>query len=198
MTKTHKCEPTELRKIRINEMENHVSDIISYIGDTPEREGLLKTPHRVVRTWRELFAGYQESPESILSTHFHREKYDEMIILKKQEFYSICEHHMLPFFGEIHIGYTPLNKIVGISKLARLTEIYARRLQIQERLTCQIADDVCTYLEPKGVMVVCSAQHFCMTSRGVKKQHSIMTTSAIRGIFKEPQVRQEFLELIKI
>jgi len=182
------------------EKEKDINDcivrVLEYIGEDASREGLLDTPKRVVKSWKELFSGYGKDPKDILTT-FADGACDEMVILKDQEFYSTCEHHMIPFFGKIHIGYIPDGKVLGISKLARLTEIYARRLQIQEKLVTQIADDLMKYLDPKGCMVVAEAQHMCMTARGVQKQDSIMITSAVRGVFKDNiQTKQEFLSLI--
>jgi GTP cyclohydrolase I len=176
---------------------NDIKKIIKAIGDDPDREGLKDTPLRVVKSWGRLFGGYREKAEDVLQTVFVEGACDEMVLLKDIEFYSTCEHHMLPFFGKCSIGYIPSGRVVGISKLARLVEVFARRLQIQERLTTQIADALCTHLQPSGVMVVMEAQHFCMTARGVEKQDSIMVTSAIRGVFKLPEVRQEFLRLTK-
>lgn len=178
-----------------------VKTILECIGEDPSREGLLDTPKRVLKSYTKLYGGYQMNPSEILKTTF-TETSDEMVLLKNIEFYSTCEHHMLPFFGKMHIAYIPgLNegkcKVVGISKLARLAECFARRLQIQERLVNQIADALETHLGAAGVMVVAEAQHMCMTSRGVEKQNSIMTTSAIRGVFKKPETRGEFLTLIR-
>ena len=174
-----------------------ITRIISAIGDDPQREGLQNTPQRVIRSWDKLYGGYREDPAEVLKAVFVEGSCDEMVILKDIEFYSTCEHHMLPFFGRCSIGYIPSGRVVGVSKLARLVEVYARRLQIQERLTTQIADTLVQYLTPKGVMVVMEAQHFCMTARGVEKQDSIMVTSAVRGTFKEETVaRSEFLRLI--
>lgn len=178
-------------------IRNKIVDILSFIGDNPEREGLTETPDRIIKSWDKLFSGYKQNPKDILKT-FSEGKCDEMVILKNIEFYSTCEHHFLPFYGKISIGYLPDKKVVGISKLARLAEIYARRLQIQERMTTQIADALMNNLQPFGVMVICEAQHFCMISRGVEKQNSIMMTSAVRGVFKEDnKAREEFLKLIK-
>lgn len=174
-----------------------ITRIISAIGDDPDREGLMHTPERVIKSWSKIFGGYKENAKDVLRTVFVEGACDEMVLLKSIEFYSTCEHHMLPFFGKCSIGYVPSGRVVGISKLARLVEVFARRLQIQERLTGQVADALVEHLEPKGVMVVMEAQHFCMTARGVEKQDSIMVTSAIRGIFKLPEVRQEFMSLIK-
>lgn len=177
-----------------------IKDILVYLGEDPNREGLVDTPKRVLKSYSKLFGGYSMDPKEILKTGF-TEMSDEMILLKNIEFYSTCEHHMLPFFGKIHVAYIPSQKegqcrVVGISKLARLVECFARRLQIQERLVNQIADAIETNLGASGVMVVAEAQHMCMTSRGVEKQDSIMVTSALRGVFKKPETRNEFLTLI--
>ena len=178
-------------------IKDDLREIIKYIGEDPYREGLVATPDRMVRSWKELFSGYGKDPKDIL-TVFDAENHDQMVLLKNVEIYSMCEHHFLPFVGEAHIAYIPNDKIVGISKLARIAEIYARRLQVQERLTDQIADCIIDLINPLGVGVVIEAQHLCMKSRGIEKQHSVMVTSALRGCFKdEPGVREEFLGLIK-
>lgn len=172
-------------------------EIISAIGENPDREGLLKTPARVAKSYTKLFEGYTKNPKDLV-TVFDGEKYDEMIICKNIDFYSTCEHHLLPFFGKISIGYIPKNKIIGLSKMPRLIEIFARRLQNQERLTTQIAQNLQELLKAKGVGVVIEAQHFCMMARGVEKQNASMTTSACVGLFKtDARTRQEFLQLIK-
>lgn len=162
-----------------------------------DREGLLATPDRVDKAYDKLFSGYGKDPAD-LATIFDGEAYDEMILVKDIELYSTCEHHMLPFYGKAHIAYIPNGKIIGLSKMPRLVEIYARRLQNQERLTMQIADALWDILQPKGVAVVIEAKHFCMMSRGVEKQGSSATTSALRGLFKkDARTREEFLRLIK-
>jgi len=164
---------------------------------TVDREGLARTPERVDKAYEALFSGYGKNPAD-LSTTFDGEAYDEMILVKDIELYSTCEHHMLPFFGKAHIAYIPNDKIIGLSKLPRLVEIFARRLQNQERLTMQIADALWDILQPKGVAVVIEAKHFCMMARGVEKQMSSATTSALRGLFKkDASTRAEFLRLIK-
>jgi GTP cyclohydrolase I len=183
------------------EEEKDIEDIIirqlEYIGENPNREGLKDTPKRVIKSWEELYAGYNQKSKDIIKV-FKDGVCDQLVLLKDIEFYSTCEHHLLPFFGKIHVGYIPDGKVIGVSKLARLVEIYSRRLQIQERLVQQIADDLEKFLNPLGVMIVCEAQHFCMTSRGVEKQHSKMITSDIKGVFKNKiEARQEFLNLIK-
>lgn len=170
--------------------------MLAYIGDDPQREGLKETPKRIVRSWSKLFSGYGQKPESVLKT-FTEGSCDEMVILKNIEFYSTCEHHFLPFFGTISIGYLPNKRVLGISKLARLVEIYSRRLQIQEKLVAQIADSLMEHLQPLGVMVVCKAKHMCICARGVEKNQAEMVTNAIRGAFKKLEVRSEFLDMIK-
>lgn len=180
-----------------SKIEQLVKSILEDIGEDPSREGLIDTPRRVAKSYKDLFGGYSQSPEEIL-TVFDGENYDEMIICKDIDFYSNCEHHMLPFFGKIHIGYIPNNKIVGISKLPRIVDIFAKRLQNQERLTQQIAQTLSELIKPKGVGVVVEAKHLCMMSRGVQKQNSLMTTSSTMGLFKkDARTRSEFLKLIK-
>ena len=188
-------EPADAQ-VRKNSIENNIREILSFIGDNPDREGLLETPRRVVKSWERLFGGYKQNPESVLKT-FVEGSCDEMVVLKDIEFYSTCEHHLQPFFGTISIGYLPNKRVLGVSKLARLVEIYSRRLQIQEKLSAEIADNLMKYLNPLGVMVVCKARHLCVSSRGVEKHNAVMVTSAIRGVFKRPEVRAEFLDFIK-
>lgn len=178
------------------DMEENLVRILEYIGEDPTREGLQETPRRIIKSWEKLYSGYHQDPASVMKT-FEDGSCDEMVILKDVEFYSQCEHHVLPFFGTISIGYIPDKKIIGISKLARLIEIHSRKLQVQERLVKQIADDIMKYLQPLGCMVVAEAQHFCMTARGVEKQKAKMITSAIRGVFNDMPARQEFMEMIK-
>lgn len=178
-------------------ISQNLREIITYMGDNPFREGLQETPSRVIRSWEKLYSGYRKNPAELLKT-FTEGACDEMVALTNIEFYSTCEHHMLPFFGKIHVAYIPNGKVVGVSKLARLVEVYARRLQIQERLVAQVADDLMIHLGAKGAMVICQAQHFCMTARGVEKQNSVMVTSAVRGCFKEQDVKNEFMSLIRM
>ncbi|MBT6068430.1 GTP cyclohydrolase I FolE [Candidatus Peregrinibacteria bacterium] len=176
--------------------ESHIQDIIKAIGDDPNREGLKDTPRRVIESYKELFSGYEKDPAEVL-TVFDGENYDEMIIAKDIEFYSFCEHHMLPFYGKVHIGYIPNGKIIGLSKMPRIVEIFARRLQNQERLTSQIAKALDELLQPKGVGVVVEARHLCMMARGVEKQNSEVITSSLIGLFKKNDLtRGEFLRLI--
>ena len=174
-----------------------IRDMILYIGDNPDREGLLNTPKRIIKSWRELYSGYGKDPNEVLSVTFESES-NELIVLRDIDLASTCEHHMMPFTGKCHIGYIPSGRIVGISKLARLVDIFAKRLQIQERLTTQIADSIMKYLNPVGCMVVIEAVHLCMRIRGVSKQNSTMVTHAVRGMFKEDTpIRSEFLAAIK-
>lgn len=173
-------------------------EILRRVGENPDREGLRQTPDRIVRSWKELYAGYGQRAEDILVTQFQAEQYDEMVVLRDFEFFSTCEHHMLPFSGKAHIAYLPNEKIVGHSKLARLTDMFARRLQVQERLTYQIATELQRVLKPKGVAVMIEAKHQCMCSRGVRKQQGKMVTSCVLGAFKENLAsRTEFLSLLK-
>jgi GTP cyclohydrolase I len=178
-------------------IENLVAELIGEIGEDPKREGLLETPKRVAKSFEKLFGGYSQKPSDVV-TVFDGENYDEMIICKNIDFYSHCEHHMQPFFGQVSIGYIPDKNIIGLSKLPRLVEIYSRRLQNQERLTMQIANALNDIIKPKGVGVVIEGKHFCMLARGVEKQNSMMTTSYCTGLFKKNAItRSEFLKLIK-
>jgi len=186
----------EIESANTEDVKNSLKGILRFVGDDPEREGLLETPDRMIRSWKRLFGGYKQKPEDVLKT-FKDGACNEMVILKDIEFYSTCEHHFIPFFGSVDIGYIPNGKVVGISKLARLVEVFSRRLQIQERMTTQIADAIMKHLDPQGVMVRVRAQHLCMLARGVEKKNSIMITSAIRGIFTDTEARAEFLNLIK-
>jgi len=191
---------TKLSNTQITEptIKEHLKDIFTFIGEKPDREGLLDTPKRIIKSWKKLYGGYAQDPKEVLVRSFQEGACEEMVGLAEIEFYSTCEHHMLPFFGTIHIGYIPNKKVVGISKLSRLVEVYARRMQIQERMTTEIAQALETHLEPKGVIVICKAQHFCMTARGVEKQKAKMITSAIRGAYEEQAVRSEFISLIQL
>nr|WP_240353642.1 GTP cyclohydrolase I FolE [Cohnella algarum] len=179
------------------QIEHHVREILKLIGEDVEREGLLDTPARVTRMYEEIFAGYEVDPRDVLGVTFD-EKHEELVIVKDIVYYSQCEHHMAPFFGKAHIGYIPSGKIAGLSKLARLVEAVTRRLQVQERITSQIADILEESLDPHGVMVVVEGEHLCMCSRGVKKPGSKTVTSAVRGQFRNSSaLRSEFLSLIK-
>ncbi|HWE97693.1 MAG TPA: GTP cyclohydrolase I FolE [Tepidisphaeraceae bacterium] len=182
--------------VDIPRIEKAVREILIGIGEDPDREGLLKTPNRVARAYRELMAGLKIDPREYLKTVFH-ESYQEVVLLRDIEFHSLCEHHLLPFTGRAHVAYLPDGKIVGLSKLARVVEGYARRPQVQERLTTQIADAIMEELNPIGAACVIEAVHTCMTIRGVKKHGSVMVTSELRGIFKEnPASRAEILSLM--
>ena len=169
---------------------------MEYIGEDTSREGLIETPKRMRRAWEEIMSGYKTNPKDLIKT-FVKGTCEEMVILKNAEFYSTCEHHFFPFFGHCSIGYIPNGKVIGVSKLARLLDCFSKRMQIQERMTSQIADFLMDELGAKGVYVICDGVHFCMTSRGVKKQDASMITSAIRGVFKDSaETRNEFLHLI--
>jgi GTP cyclohydrolase IA len=178
-------------------MQSKIIDILNHIGENPTREGLVETPNRVVKSWKEIYKGYSQNPADVFTT-FDSGAYNQIVLLKDCELYSMCEHHMLPFYGKIHIAYIPTNKVIGISKLARLADIYSRRLQIQERIGEQITNDLMTYLQPLGAAVIIEASHMCMRMRGVEKQHSIMVTSSMRGVFLDkPEARMELMQLIK-
>ena len=178
-------------------MEKIIVDLLTAIGENPQREGLLKTPSRVVKSWKELFGGYHQDPAVILSTCFTEGSCDEIVVLKDIDFSSMCEHHMLPFVGKAHIGYLPDGKVVGLSKLARLVECFCKRLQIQENMTKQLADSIDKHLAPRGVAVIIEAHHQCMSCRGVNKQNTTMLTSAMRGMFRDSlPARAEVLSLM--
>ncbi len=182
---------------RREELEKTVVQLLVAIGEDPGREGLLKTPHRVAKAYEFLMQGYGEDVETVLNGAVFSEKYSEMVIVKDIDFYSMCEHHMLPFFGKAHVAYIPNGKIVGLSKLPRIVEVFSRRLQVQERLTQQVAETLFNALNPAGVGVVIEARHMCMMMRGVEKQNSVATTSAMLGVFRDDvKTRQEFLTLI--
>ena len=180
------------------EAERAVGVLLRWAGDDPEREGLLDTPKRVARAYEEYFRGYSQDPYAILRRTFEETNgYDEMVVLRDIDFRSHCEHHVAPIVGRAHIGYLPNNRVVGISKLARVVDVYARRLQIQEKLTAEIADAIETVLQPRGVGVVIEAAHHCMTTRGVSKEGVLMVTSRMLGTFRsDPKTRREFLSMI--
>ncbi len=188
------------KKIQVVEqgaLEPLIADLISGLGEDITREGIVKTPQRVEKSMRFLMGGYQQTVDEVVNNALFESEGSEMIIVKDIEFYSMCEHHMLPFFGKAHIAYIPNNHILGLSKFARITDVFARRMQVQERMTTQIADSLLDILDPMGVAVVTEAQHLCMMMRGVQKQASTTRTSAVRGIFKsDPRTRQEFLDSI--
>jgi GTP cyclohydrolase IA len=178
------------------EFEGLIHRQLELIGEDPEREGLLKTPSRVAKAMEFLTQGYKSSAEEVVGKGIFKEAHDNMIMVRDIELYSLCEHHMLPFFGKAHVAYIPNGKIVGLSKIPRIVDVYARRLQVQERLTEQIAEGLCRVLNPSGVGVVVEAYHLCMMMRGVEKQNSKTITSALRGAFREdPKTRDEFLRL---
>jgi len=182
----------------IGSMADAVHNLLKGVGEDPEREGLLLTPERVAKSLRFLTKGYRQDPEQVLKQAVFTESYDEMVLVKDIDIYSMCEHHMLPFFGKAHVAYIPDGKIVGLSKIPRVVEVFARRLQVQERLTQQIRDAIQNVLNPRGVAVVIEATHMCMVMRGVEKQNSITTTSAMSGEFMKSQsTRSEFLRLIR-
>jgi GTP cyclohydrolase I len=175
-----------------------VREMLAGLGEDPDREGLLKTPERVEKAMRFLTRGYDQDPEQILNAALFTVTYDEMVVVKDIELYSMCEHHLLPFTGKVHVAYLPDGKVVGLSKIPRLVDIYARRLQVQERLTVEIAEAIQKVVHPRGVAVIVEAQHFCMMMRGVEKQNSVAVTSCMLGAFREQvQTREEFLALIR-
>lgn len=178
------------------EIKEHFSEVINLLGEDTSREGLVKTPERASKAMKFLTQGYEMDPQQILQSAMFRENYNEMVIVKDIELYSLCEHHMLPFFGKAHIAYIPNGHIVGLSKIPRVVDIFARRLQVQERLTEQILNCINDTLQPEGVAVVIEASHMCMMMRGVQKQNSTTTTSGFRGSFKNTETRNEFLKLI--
>jgi len=191
--------PTNQKPTR-EEAEDAVKTLISWAGDNPEREGLIETPKRVVKSYEEFYAGYDQDPESILSKVFEEvEGYDEMIIVKDIRLESHCEHHMVPILGKAHVAYIPDQRVVGISKLARVVDLYAKRLQTQETMTAQIADTIDRVLKPKGVAIVIDAAHQCMSSRGVHKTETSTVTSRMLGAFRDnPKSRMEFMNLIAL
>jgi len=179
-------------------MEDAVKQILEAIGEDPNREGLIDTPARVAKSMKFLTRGYQQNIDDVINNAYFTADCDDMVIVRDIEFFSMCEHHMLPFYGKCHIGYIPNGKVFGVSKLARLVDMFARRLQLQERLTKEIANTILEAVAPEGVGVVMEAQHLCMISRGVQKQNSVMVTSAMLGSFRDEQAtRNEFMHLIK-
>ena len=178
-------------------ISNHIHTILQLLGEAPTRAGLARTPIRVGDSLQFLTKGYKEDPQAILRSALFEEEYRQMVVVKDIDFYSLCEHHLLPFFGKAHIAYIPNGKITGLSKIARVVDVYARRLQVQERMTTQIKDCIQQTLQPLGVMVVIEAEHLCMQMRGVQKPHSITTTSDFTGAFNKQETREEFLRLIR-
>lgn len=181
----------------VEELAEHYREILALLGEDTGREGLEKTPMRVAKAMQFLTKGYSQDPKAILQKALFHEEYSHMVIVKDINFYSLCEHHMLPFYGKAHIAYIPNGTITGLSKIARVVEVFARRLQVQERMTHQIMECIEETLKPMGVMVVIEAEHMCMQMRGVEKQNSVTTTSAFSGVFKAKETRQEFMDLIK-
>lgn len=179
------------------ELEEHYRQILGLLGENAEREGLVKTPQRVARAMQTLTRGYRMDPKAVLNSAKFKEDYSQMVIVKNIDFYSLCEHHMLPFFGKVHVAYIPNGYITGLSKIARVVDIFSHRLQVQERMTLQIKECIQETLNPLGVMVVVEAQHMCMQMRGVEKQNSITTTSDFTGAFNQAKTREEFMNLIR-
>ncbi|MDD6541088.1 MAG: GTP cyclohydrolase I FolE [Prevotella sp.] len=187
---------TELRE-GLDELALHYREILKLLGENPEREGLIKTPMRVAKAMQVLTRGYTQDPHKVLKDALFEEKYNQMVIVKDIDFFSLCEHHMLPFYGKAHVAYIPNGYITGLSKIARVVDIFSHRLQVQERLTQQIKDCIQDTLQPLGVMVVIEAKHMCMQMRGVEKQNSITTTSDFSGAFEQAKTRQEFMNLLQ-
>ena len=182
-----------------NKIESLVGELLTQIGEDPNREGLLKTPSRVAKSWDFLSSGYRQEINSIINNAIFYEDYDEMVTIRDIDFFSLCEHHLLPFFGKAHVAYIPNGKVVGLSKIPRIVEMFGRRLQLQERMTQNIAETLNDVLEPKGVAVVLEAKHMCMQMRGVEKQNSFATTSFMTGLFREDaRTRKEFLDIISM
>ncbi len=189
------ADPTTITQATFQEL---LREVLLRLGEDPDREGLRRTPERTARALEYLTKGYREDPEELLRGALFSVDYDQMVIVKDIEMFSLCEHHLLPFFGKVHIAYVPKGKVIGLSKLPRLVDIFARRLQVQERLTTQIAETIQKAIEPQGVGVVIEARHLCMMMRGVEKQHSAAVTSSMLGCFREElEARQEFLSLIR-
>lgn len=182
---------------RIEKLKYHYRETLELLGETSSREGLLKTPERVAKAMLTLTRGYAMDPVAVLNSAKFKEEYNQMVIVKDIEFYSLCEHHLLPFFGKAHVAYIPDGYICGLSKIPRVIDIFSHRLQVQERLTLQVMEAIREALNPRGVMVVMEAEHMCMQMRGVEKQHSYTTTSSFCGAFEQAKTREEFLQLIK-
>ena len=182
----------------MEKLEDAVRTILSEIGEDPDRQGLLNTPLRVAKMYKAVTAGYHQNAKDILNAACFDVEYDEMVVVTNIEYYSLCEHHMLPFFGVVHVGYLPNKKVVGLSKIPRIVDMFARRLQVQENMTREIADTIQEVVDPKGVGVVVEGKHMCMMMRGVEKQNSVMTTSSMQGAFRNSEkTRNEFLSLVK-
>jgi GTP cyclohydrolase I len=187
----------ESQSLATASLQEVMREILVRLGEDPEREGLRDTPERMERSMQYLTKGYQQDPEETLLGAMFEVAYDEMVIVKDIEMFSLCEHHLLPFFGKVHVAYIPQGKVIGLSKVPRLVDVFARRLQVQERLTTQIAEAIQNAIKPQGVGVVIEARHLCMMMRGVEKQHSSTITSSMLGAFREKQTRDEFLALIR-
>ena len=181
----------------LDELASHYKSILELLGEDPDREGLLKTPMRVAKAMQILTRGYTQDPHKVLTDALFEEKHDQMVIVKDIDVFSLCEHHMLPFYGKAHVAYIPNGYITGLSKIARVVDIFSHRLQVQERLTQQIKDCIQETLKPQGVMVVIEAKHMCMQMRGVEKQNTITTTSDYSGVFNSLNTRQEFMSLLR-
>lgn len=181
---------------KVQKLMSHYKEILSLLGENPEREGLLKTPERVAKAMLTLTRGYEVDPKEVLRAAKFKEEYSQMVIVKDIDFFSMCEHHMLPFYGKAHVAYIPNGYITGLSKIARVVDCFSHRLQVQERMTLQIRDCIQEALDPLGVMVVVEARHMCMQMRGVEKQNSVTTTSDFTGAFNQAKTREEFLNLI--
>ncbi len=178
-------------------MQEHIKEILHAIGEDPQREGLLRTPERVEKAMQYLTGGYSADIDGIINEAIFTENYEEMVLVNDIDFYSMCEHHMLPFYGKCHVGYIPDGKIIGLSKMPRIVDVFARRLQVQERMTTQIAQTLMKHLQPAGVAVVTESRHLCMMMRGVEKQNTVVKASALYGVFRDdPKTREEFMNLI--
>ena len=186
----------ELREV-LDELASHYEQVLTLLGEDPKREGLQKTPMRVAKAMQILTRGYTQDPHKVLTDALFEEKYNQMVIVKDIDFFSMCEHHMLPFYGKVHVAYIPNGYITGLSKIARVVDIFSHRLQVQERMTQQIKDCIEDTLHPMGVMVVVEAKHMCMQMRGVEKQNSITTTSDFSGAFNQAKTREEFMNLLR-
>ncbi|HEX3880324.1 MAG TPA: GTP cyclohydrolase I FolE [Bryobacteraceae bacterium] len=195
--KSNKAQVKEIRPKQAGEIAPLVRDILAHLGEDPTREGLERTPERVEQALKFLTSGYSVDVPKLVNNALYEVKYDEMVIVRDIEFFSMCEHHMLPFFGKMHVAYLPKSRVIGLSKIPRIVDAFARRLQIQERLTQQVAQTIQQAVAPVGVGVICEARHFCMMMRGVEKQHSGAMTSAMLGIFRsQKKTRDEFLSLV--
>ena len=188
-----------MKEKNLEKIKSLTRSLLEEIGEDPSREGLLNTPLRVAKAWKELSKGYNQDLDKLINNAVFKEDYDQMVMVKDIGFYSICEHHLLPFFGHAHVAYIPNGKIIGLSKIPRMVDMFARRLQVQERMTQEIAAIIDDSLNPKGVAIIIEAQHMCMQMRGVQKKNSYMTTSSMLGIFRtDNKTRKEFLDLIKL